>query len=178
MTKDWQGCNFDTSDPEVARKVRSEIASTMRQSGQTPEAGIDNFVSNTDLDNWSLKCDSEDPSNPDNIVGVGNLYPNKGDWYSCTIQKLFVDCHHRRQGMGEAIVDDLIDIARKKENETFGTPDCQILTVDVDRGNRPSRDLFEKKGFEISQSFCVPAAEDKADVLRMTFDRSKTKGCG
>lgn len=177
MSKNWKGCTFNTDDPEVAREVKRKIAETMRTSGQTPEAGIEDFVEKANLDNWTLKCDSDDPSDPDNIIGVGNLHANKGDWYSCTIQKLFVEKKFRKQGVGNAIVDDIMEKAKEKENPTFGTPDCQIITADIDRDNPPSRNLFEKEGFEISQSFCVPGTDDKADVLRMILDRSKVKGC-
>ena len=153
---------------QTIHDAREQIINNIRNSKQTPE----NFIPKSDeinLDEWELECDDNDK-----IIGQGNLYSNKGDWYSCTIQKLYIHPDFRGKGIGRNIVGRLINKAKNKKDNGFD--DCQILTADVDRNNEASRNLFEKMGFKIRETFCVPEDNKKADVLRMTL--AGIKKCG
>lgn len=141
--------------------VKEQIIENIRKSGNTPEPFIPSAES-INLNDWEMECDENDK-----VIAQGNLESNSGDWYSCTIQKVYVDEKYRGKGIGERIVQNLIFKAKAKKNKGFD--DCQILTADVDRSNEVSRNLFEKVGFKIKESFCVPGDKKKADVLRMTL---------
>lgn len=167
---DWQECTFNVHDEQKEHEIRQKIEESMRQSGQTPEPIIQDFAWDSDLDNWEFRCDSEDPSDPDNIIGVGNLWPNKGDWYSCTIQKLYVWPEFRRMGIGQDLTEGLIERGRNKINPDLGVPDCAVLTADIDSDNKPSKELFKDKGFSKTFDFKVPGTDQDADVVRMELE--------
>ena len=147
---------------------KEQIISNIRNSKQTPEGFIPR-ENEIDINDWELECDDKG-----DIIAQGNLYSNKGDWYSCTIQKLYVRPDFRGKGIGKNIVKRLIDKAKMRKDK--GMDDCQILTADVDRNNVASRDLFEKMGFKIRETFCIPGENKKADVLRMSL--TGIRGCG
>ena len=147
---------------------KEQIISNIRDSRQTPEGFIPR-ENEIDINDWELECDDKG-----DIIAQGNLYSNKGDWYSCTIQKLYVHPAFRGKGIGKNIVKRLINKAKTRKDK--GMDDCQILTADVDRNNVASRDLFEKMGFKIRETFCIPGENKKADVLRMSLTR--LRGCG
>lgn len=142
-------------------KASSQIIDNIRKSNQTPESSIPK-IEDINLDDWELECDKKG-----DVIGQANLYSNKGDWYSCTVQKVFVHPSHRNKGIANKLVSKIIEKARNRKDN--GLPDCQILTADIDRSNVPSRTVFEKAGFKIKDSFCVPGENTKADVLRMSL---------
>lgn len=148
--------------------IKEQIINNIRNSKQTPEAFIPK-ADEIDLNDWELECDDKG-----DVIAQGNLHSNKGDWYSCTIQKLYVNPGFRGKGIGMSIVKKLIDKSKTRKNN--GLDDCQILTADIDRNNEASRELFEKIGFKIRESFCIPGENKKADVLRMSL--SGIKRCG
>ena len=151
------------------RNIKEQIVDNIRNSKETPEQFIPT-ADRIDLNNWELECD-----NKGKVVAQGELHSNEGDWYSCTLQKVFVDESRRGEGLGRMVVNRLIEKAKHKK--VGNLDDCQLLTADINRSNLPSRNLFESSGFKITNSFCVPGDNVKADVLRMTLNNAKISGC-
>ena len=94
------------------------------------------------------------------ILGFAGVHIISGEGY---ITNIAVRENARRQGIGEMMLEKLIDICRSK---------CTFVTLEVRKSNAPAIALYEKLGFEtmgIRKNFYEKPIED-AVIMTLTFE--------
>ena len=73
------------------------------------------------------------------LMGVASMYALAGEGQ---IMNIAVDPNHRRKGVADALMQNLIEEAYKRE--------CEIISLEVEDGNIAAIALYEKYGFSVA----------------------------
>jgi len=97
------------------------------------------------------------------VLGFAGVHVIAGEGY---ITNIAVSENARRRGIGEMMLERIIDICKSK---------CTFVTLEVRASNTPAISLYEKLGFEtmgIRRNFYEKPTED-AVIMTLTFEVNK-----